>query len=360
MLKSVYVENIRCFRKFKLELDSEQVFIIGENGAGKTSILEAIVFPFYGAVLGGSNSSLISFGEKNAVISLTFKDSFLEETHKIEIGCQISENSSISYLNKKPVKREELKERFPLSWYFPQENIIVLGGDEERRDFLDQSIKSVDKRHRKSLSEYAEALKNRNLLLREISEGSVEKIRELEAVDEVVAKTGAEIIKKRVEALEKIKKYAQEVTKSLLNRRLILYYEPSFKIRTENIVSDLEESLYVSRETDVRMGFTTVGPHRDSIKIYLEEKNARYQASYGERKLIALSLKIAQMQFIKEKANRNVIFLIDDIFAELDRLMKERVVSFIQGICPQFIATATEIDVGKFNNVKIISLRKES
>jgi DNA replication and repair protein RecF len=361
MLKEIHIENIRSLQKLSLNLDSKQVFVVGNNGAGKTTVLEAVIFPFYGSVLGGSVSSMIRSGEKNASISLLFSYRDGEGTRKIEVSCEISGNSSISLLNRKTAKREELRERLPLSWYFPQENVIVLGGDEERREFLDQSLKSVDRMYRKAISEYSDALKNRNLLLKEISEGCEGKVRELEAVDEVVAKTGAEIVRKRLEALERIKRYAQEVISELLNRKLALYYEPGFKIRSENIASDLQESLYVSRETDLRMGFTTVGPHRDTIRINLEEKNARYQASYGERKLVALSLKIAQMLFIKEKSGRDVLFLIDDIFAELDRSMKERVVKFISEACPQFIATATELDIGqKIANLSIVSLNERN
>jgi DNA repair exonuclease SbcCD ATPase subunit len=105
MLKEIHIENIRSLQKLTLNLDSKQVFVVGNNGAGKTTVLEAVIFPFYGSVLGGSVSSMIRSGEKNASISLLFSYRDGEGTRKIEVSCEISGNSSISLLYSKTAKR---------------------------------------------------------------------------------------------------------------------------------------------------------------------------------------------------------------------------------------------------------------
>lgn len=350
---SLTLRNIRKYGsasfKFRIQEGSQRVVITGPNGSGKTTVLESIILPFRGFVYGSGQQRFVKKGETAGEICLSlFTEALVDDPfrtkHEIRARITLNGESSVS-LDKKETTRENLRKIGDVFWFFPQDILIVLGGEEERRSFLDTVLKFSDPGYMKILKEYQYSLKARNAVLRKV--GRVEDVyrdKELDAVEEVLAKSGRAIVEKRMRLVEELNGTAQEILQLASGKlNLKLQYATSFKCGSD-IEESLLESLYVSRGTDCLSDATSVGPHRDRVTVLFNGRQARYEASYGERKLAAFALKVAAYVYIKKKKSENITFLADDVFSELDIYYKELLLEILVSCCKSFFATATELN----------------
>lgn len=362
IVKEIYLENIRRYSKKRISFpcgskSNQKVLILGANGAGKTTILESLIFLFRGFIYGNSPHRFIKKGALNAVIKACFFSLDSESNHEILANLNINGTSSI-YLNGKQVKREQLRKIFDAYWFFPQDIELILGGDETRRGFLDSLIKFFDTTYRKTVSDYQVLVKARNEVLSKTeSENQLYNSKELDAIEEVLAKTSIEIIKKRFEIVSYLNKLLREIYEEFIGDKILqVRYKTTLNI-SDNIEDSVKESYFVSRGTDFLTCSTNVGPHRDQVSLIYEGRDARYEASYGERKLMALTLKVSSYKLICEKKSGEVIFIADDLLSELDKNHKVTAVKILSLNCPSFIMTATEVEDDMLENVDIQRLK---
>ncbi|MCX7831366.1 MAG: DNA replication and repair protein RecF [Actinobacteria bacterium] len=349
IIKEIYLENIRKYSQKKIffpdeKKNNQRILILGPNGAGKTTILESLIFLFRGFIYGNSPQRFIKKGASKAIIRGYFFSLKSETNHEISASISIKGSSSIS-LNRKEVKRELVRKIFDAYWFFPQDIELILGGDEIRRSFIDGLIKYFDSTYKKTISDYQTLVKARNeILLRAENESEVYNNKELDAIEEVLSKTTVEILKKRTRVISELNNILEWIYKEFISdKTLRIDYKTTLKI-SDKLKDSINESLFVSRGTDFRTGSTSVGPHRDHISLIYEGRDARYEASYGERKLMALALKVSGYKLILEKKSGEVVFLADDLLSELDGNHKITALKLLSMNCPSLIMTATEIE----------------
>ena len=314
--------------------------IWGENGSGKTSILEAI----YILSLGKSfkthkQSSIIKKGHTSYII----KGDFCSENITNSIAIQTnSKNKKIIKVNGKTIKnRKEIIGKNNVVVLSPEDQIVTKGGPKERRLFFDRLFSIVNSDYLNILQEFNRALKQRNALLnnKQIKEESFFPWEE---------KLSSSAIK-----LWEIRKicfyeYIKSLNKVIVKYQKDLILNVLYMKKTHN-KEEFKKKLKQTRERDFLLGTTTHGPHRDNIKVFWNEKNIRDYGSQGEHKIALILLKLAEIKLIKHKTGKHPTILLDDVFAKLDLNRSKKLVSYLNSIKTkentpiQTIITTTDI-----------------
>lgn len=335
------------FRNYEYENISffDGVNIIhGENGMGKTNILEAVYYFSYGRSFRSGGKEVIKDGEKEARISLSFENSHRKLESDIKF---LSGKRKEIYINEIELKKtSQLLGNFICVLFTPDEMGIIKGMPEVRRKFCDSSIMPLRPNYIKELIKYRNILAQKTALL---------KSRQYETLDiwnEKLAETGSRIMTLRESYIERINQKAREIQNEISGRKeeLNLIYNPSVKLK-ENYLEKLTEY----KEKEKENLFCMVGVHRDDIDIFINGKPAKNYASQGQIRTAVLSLKLAETEIIKEETGEYPVMLLDDILSELDKSRREFLISKIKG--KQIIITCTDIENYFKDNVNIIEIK---
>ncbi|MDR2458004.1 MAG: DNA replication and repair protein RecF [Clostridiales Family XIII bacterium] len=348
----MYVENVNLFsfrnyEKEEIEFSREGNIIIGENGSGKTSVLEAIYFLSFGKSFKTfTDKNLIKKGNEKAIIKGNFKTGEKE----LSILFEIDKTSKEFYVNKRREKnRENLLSKIKVINSSNEDRNIINGEPEKRRNFIDGEIFSKKASYYNTLLKYKKCLKSRNVLLKESR-----KIFEIEIWDKFLTELGIEIMEERKNEIIKKQKAAKKIYRKLGGEELEILYKPNIesKKNREEQKKEIVKVLKNNIKKDMEIGSTEKGPHKDEIKILINDKEAKEYASNGQKKLAVIALKLAEKEIIEEK-NEKPIILLDDIFSEIDDKKRKKILNFIKG--NQYIITATKIfenDEEKIINIK--------
>ena len=345
-IKNLYLKNYRNYKETNITFDPKVNIFYGNNAEGKTNLLEAIfICATSKSYKGSKEKEIINFDEENSHIQLTY---ILEKENIIDIYIN-KENKKEIYINK--VKIEKLSSflgLFSTVLFAPEDLEIITKGPSERRRYLNNEICQIDKIYISLLANYNKSLNQRNALLKDIKgsfgENKKELINFLSSYDEEIINYGAEIIKKRRENIEDLSKKVKNIYGKISSEKeeLIIDYESDILEKEKNIqrIKDTyRKELEESKENDIILGFTNVGPHRDDISFFVKEKDLRKFGSQGQKKTSAICLKLSELMIVKEKRNDTPVLLLDDVFSELDERRQKELVESLDGI--QTIITCT-------------------
>ena len=314
--------EIRNFRNYEHTLISPYTglnIFAGPNAQGKTNILEAIYLCCVGRSHRTSkDEELIRWGEEYSKIN-TVTDQ-RDGTHEVSILLfrHQKKKKQILISEKKANRIGELFGHVCGILFSPEDLQIVKGGPSERRRYIDMQLSQLRPTFFYNLQNYMKCLEQRNALLREVS--SQTSLRGLlDDWDEVLARCGAQIISTRREALEELSVRAREEHRMLTgsSEELKLRYSGEAADRDDTVQS-LLEGLRKNREDDIRRMTTSIGPHRDDIKIYINGKECKIYASQGQQRSAVLSLRLAQLTYFEKEKKESPILMLDDVMSELD------------------------------------------
>ena len=287
--------------------------IQGENGSGKTSLLEAIA---YASVLKSfrttQKDSLIRAGSERAEVACDL----LEGERRIEIRLRIDPvRKDQTVLNGQRLQAaRELAEVLRTTLFTPDDLALVKGPPAGRRDLLDDAVFATSARRAATRAELERILRQRNALLRQVG-GRLRPDTELslDVWDERLAEVGEEVAATRAELTEALSPYAKEAFGTLAPDAgpLELRYERSFSL-------PLLEALRAHREEDLRRQLTLTGPQRDELAVSAGGLDARTRLSQGRQRCVALALRLATHRYVAEVTGRLPLLLLDDAFSELD------------------------------------------
>ncbi len=286
--------------------------IWGDNGSGKTSILEAI----HTLSLGKSfrthrQKSMVMAGDRSFVLKATFLTG--DKKNKIAAQYDLKSGQKIRLNGKTISNRKELLGKNNVVVLSPEEQEITKGGPKNRRQFFDKVFCVASPAYLTCLQEYGRILKQRNAAILQSKEDSSFSI-QVDTWNERLAEKGAYLWNMRAEHIESFVRSLQLLVGKYDGVAEIDISYSVKKTTIENYITQLQKT----KNTDLKLGRTTYGPHRDDIIVYWTGKNIRDGGSQGEHKLCLIFLKLTEMVYIADKLGNTPTLLLDDLFAKLD------------------------------------------
>ena len=319
------VTNFRVFSTAVFEPDPEgTTVLIGPNGTGKTSLLEAVAYLGLGRSLRGSpREAMIKNGEAQSIIRANLSVGGRDLLVEAEIN---RTGRSRLHINRQAVRsRKDLADAIAVTTFCPDDLAVVQGGPGGRRELLDDGLVILDPVAGAVIEEVEKTLRQRNALLRQAGGRiSTEITSTLDVWDDRLSKSGDQLVALRRDLLDRLQPSIDDAYQTLAGTSggtaVAVQYEGTPR-------GGLFEALTAARSDDLRRGVTTVGPHRDDIALFLNGRDARTQASQGEQRTLALALRLSVHLAARDHLGTPPLLLLDDVFSELDPGRARRLVN---------------------------------
>lgn len=342
-VESIKLINFRNYKNLDIKLNKNLNIFLGPNAQGKTNLLEAIYISSNGKSYRTSRDrELINMHRDASYIGLkVIKNGFVKY---IEIKFEKDKNKRVRINKVETDKLSELIGQVNVVMFSPEDLNLVKGGPSERRNFLDDEISQIKPRYRHSLNKYNKILFQRNNLLKSIKYNNKD-LNMIDVWDCQLVEVGAEIILSRIKFVKKLSEISKHIHTSLTTSSEVLKvkYLSSFEVNTHDnnkIKEQFKNILKENLNKDIEKGNTSFGPHKDDIDILINDMSCRIYGSQGQQRTAALSLKLAEVDLIKEEVGEYPILLLDDVLSELDVNRRKSLVRTFKDV--QTIITSTD------------------
>ncbi|MCL2436494.1 MAG: DNA replication/repair protein RecF [Clostridiales bacterium] len=335
-IKEIELKNFRNYEEIKLSFHEKINIFIGNNAQGKTNILEGIYISSFGrSFRSGKDNQMIKFGEKFCKAKVTA----IRDEEDISVEIVIGEKEKGVKINGAKIqKTAELLENVLVVIFSPEDLKIIKEGPEKRRSFMDRELSQISPSYYVDFSSYRRALMQRNALLKERNAAQSD----FDVWNMGLVEHGTKIIRKRRNFIEKLNRISREIHNSITKEKefLEVIYD-SFVADEEDIKAIFLSKLEQNQKKDIFKGNTETGPHRDDLEIRVNGIDIRKYGSQGQQRTAALSLKLAELELIKEETGEEAILLLDDVLSELDSERQSYLINALKDT--QLFITATEI-----------------
>ena len=324
LLRQLSLINYKNFESKELTFDAKINCIVGDNGIGKTNILDAIYHLSFGkSYFNPVSSQNIRHGSDFFVIDGTFEKEGREE----KIVCSLKKN------NKKIIKRNgKAYDRFadhigllPLVIISPADRDLIIEGSDTRRKFIDGVISQSDKSYLQNLINYNKVVSQRNALLKYFAANRTFNKDTLAVYNEQMSTYGTEIFKKRTSFLEAFIPIFQEQYKSITGNTEDVSLSYDSKLKDYDLITLLNKNL----DKDRALQYTSVGVHKDDLSFEISNHPIKKFGSQGQQKSFLIALKFAQFHFMKSQSGTTPILILDDIFDKLDEHRVSHIITLV-------------------------------
>ena len=336
IIKSIELNNFRNYERLEIKFENGTNILYGDNAQGKTNILEAAYFSgTTKSHKGSKDKEVIRFNCEEAHIRTIVEKN--EKYYQIDMHLKTRGSKGVA-INKIPIKKaSELFGILNIVFFSPEDLNIIKNGPAERRRFLDSELCQLDKLYLSDLTKYNKILNQRNKLLKDINYRP-DLIETLSVWDEQLLETGRRIIKRRKIFIEELNEMIGPIHSNISGgkEQLILKYEPN--------IDDIffADELLKSKQKDLKLCQTTVGPHRDDMLFSVNGIDIRKYGSQGQQRSAALSLKLSEIEIVKKSIHNTPVLLLDDVLSELDSNRQNYLLNSISDI--QTIITCTGLE----------------
>ena len=348
-IESLELSNYRNYKNLYMDYSPKTNLLFGNNAQGKTNILEAIYICAAGRSHRGSkDKEEIKFGEDEAHIKININKNNIN--YRIDIHLKKNRPKGIA-INGIPIKKtSELLGIFNVVFFSPEDLSIIKNGPSERRRFLDMELCQLNSLYVHSLICYNKILIQRNKLLKDFN--FIKESKEtLDILDIQLIKYGKEIIRYRELFIDELKNIIKKISKDISGEYININYEKNIEI------DKYEEKLKNKRNEEIKLKMTLIGPHRDDISFSIDGVDIRKFGSQGQQRTAALSLKLSEIELVKEKVKDTPVLLLDDVLSELDKKRQSKLLEYIGDIQTVITCTGLEdfinsnLDIDKIYNV---------
>ena len=349
-LDTVQIRNLRNLQNVILKPSHCANFIIGINGSGKSSILEAVHYLGFGRSFRTSKHKHVI---QNQAESFTVFCECTEQDSNYRLGLSrhIDDSVNVSINGLKSNKISELASKLPVQIFTPQSSDILLGAPKLRRKYLDWCLFHVEHSFLICSNSYAKLLKHNNALCRKHQAGYADPQRRYWS--EMLAKFANELTEFRIQMMSRL---IPLITSNLTHFLPEFYVEISYYRGWEKGLS-ISEALEKSADRDYKNGFISVGPHKADIRFKIDGKPAHEVLSRGQLRMLVAALQLATTQCLMSYTEKTCIFLLDDVGAELDAAKREVFIDKLLESNTQLFVTAIEKHqlefIDKYQNKKM-------
>ncbi|QTE73706.1 DNA replication/repair protein RecF [Clostridiales bacterium FE2010] len=346
LIEELKLKNFRNYSELTLHPHPGVNLYFGRNGSGKTNLLEAIHYCSLGRSHRISNdANAVKNGEAFALSSVSIRNSLGQREIAVRFHPDETQKKSILLDGKKIAKFSDMMGCLRCVIFSPEDLGLIKEGPSLRRRYLDMMISQINRGYFIALQQYRTCMDQRNALIRNLRANSYADTSMLSAFEETMAAPAAVIIRERRRIVSLLSECARETYQRVSDTDEIfrLAYHSSVKEETE-IEEVLCRLFRENREDDIRMGFTSVGPHRDDLILTLNKNQMKQFASQGQIRTAALSMKLSQMQILRDQSGEEPVLLLDDVMSELDRKRRACLIGEISSF-QTFITCADRDDV---------------
>ncbi len=323
ILQHISIINYKNLSQVELDLSPKINCFVGNNGMGKTNLLDAVYYlSFCKSYTNPIDSQIINHDSDVCMIQGKY---LLPSNKTTEIYCGLKRRQKKQFKRDKK-EYEKLSEhigQIPLVMISPADIEIIQGGSEERRKFMDIAISQFDKEYMQALIRYNKALQQRNALLK-LDNHQIDTSL-LQIWEEQMVESGKFIFNKRKEFIDHFTPIFNTFYKQLSSSNENVSFEYVSQLHEDNFASKLVEN----RRREIMLGHTTVGVHRDDLEMMLDNYPIKKVGSQGQNKTYFVALKLAQFDYLRTTGNKTPILLLDDIFDRLDANRVEEIVKLV-------------------------------
>ncbi len=338
IVESLKLQNYRNYEYLNMNFDEKINIIYGDNAQGKTNILESMyVCATSKSHRGSKDREIIRFDNDESHIKVNVKKN--DMNYRIDMHLKKNKPKGIA-VNGIPIKRAvELFGILNIVFFSPEDLNIIKNGPSERRRFIDMELSQLDKIYLDCLINYNKVVNQRNSLLKEYAfSGREDIISSLDIWDMQLVKYGNNVIKSREKFVKEINDLVKSIHTKLSGDReqLEIIYEPCVKEQ------DFESELVRVRDRDLKFKCTNIGPHKDDMCFLINGMDVRKYGSQGQQRTAALSLKLAEIELVKQIIHDTPVLFLDDVLSELDSRRQNFLLDSIGNI--QTMITCTGLD----------------
>ena len=328
IIKSINLVNFRNHTDYQLKFNKDTTLILGKNGCGKTSVLEAIYIALRGKSFRGFDQDIIKNQtdfyrisletDNNQIITITFDH----------------QTKTFHFLDKK-TRRLPKNQKYPIVLFLPSDLSLISGSPSRRREYFNRFLSILSEEYSQNLSRYEKALRQRN----EILKSNNPLASDLFSWNILLAKYGVLLSSYRQEIISKINQNYNRTYSSISNNQDIveLIYQTDIQQKTAEYYLKTLESNF---SKDTCLGHTSFGIHRDDFEFFFNHKPAELNASRGESRSLILALKFIEADIINQTLHQKPIILLDDVFSELDQTHRKSLIDNFKN--HQVIITSVE------------------
>ncbi len=349
--KKTHLRQFRNFSDSEVEFSKRINFIIGDNGQGKSNLLESLsLFSTGSSFRYSDNDNFIKEEKNEAVIRAELEKNNLDYEIKIEI---LKSKKQIS-INQKKVSSSELQKNFAAVIFSPDSLSSIKNGDDERRRLIDDLVISVEPEKSLLISDFKKAHKTRNKILKNFSEKKTSRPETkdlLESLNPLYLRLSALLTVARLRSLKQIEydfNYAmQNISKdsSLASVEYSISGKKMSVLGEEQIYETMQKRQVELNEAEMASGVSLVGPHKHEISFLYNQKDSRFYCSQGQQRAIILSFKMAQIVYHRKLHGEYPFLFLDDVLSELDSAKQEALISFLHEINTQTFITTTDLNL---------------
>ena len=344
----IQLRHFRNHTASELEFGAGVNALLGDNGQGKTNILEAISYlgltkSFYAA----ADARVVQFDEASFDVDGWMRDGGGREHRVRVVFGRAAGVKEFTVDGLRPERLAAVIGRFPLVILSPDHGAVTSGGPAERRKFLDITLAQVSPAYLEDLLEYRRVLRQRNLLLADGRRRGALSGAALDPWTASLAVHAARIVARRRAFVEEFTAYVEPAYGRLVpsgERPGLEYLGAVDAAGAKEIEAALLEAIGRTSREERQRGVTLVGPHRDDLRLLINGKDVQQFASQGQHKTLLVAFKIAEFRYVQERRHEPPVFLLDDVFSELDRARATRILGLVEEL-GQCMITATDESV---------------
>lgn len=362
--EKIRIHNFRNFVDSHAEFSRRLNVFLGENGQGKTNLLEALYLTLQGDTFRyAENINLIRSNIDFSLLQAHVRQKDLS----YELKMQIMKSRKHNFLNGKRVSSADLKKEFSAVVFSPESLASIKEGADFRRTLIDDLLVSFNKRNADLISEFRKALKTRNRILKNYVENQEDKagtLRLIESINPSFLRLGAQLATARIAALQGLLKEFNSAMQYISNNsteigvEYIISGQNALSFSAQDVFDALQKRCEELRDAELSGGVSLVGPHKHDIVFLYGQKDSRFYCSQGQQRAIILSFKMAQIVYHRKAHDVYPILMLDDVLSELDQQKRDSLITFLHEINTQIFVTTTDLTLPKSFSLDEVAVLK--